>query len=79
MLQRFQSYFRKPARFPKRSTELLRSMRVSSHVVGVSWLALSLLWHGAWQTYLWAFVGLAGLVQSALVEKEIRRRTRCAG
>lgn len=79
MLQAVQGYFRRAVRFPKRSTELLRGMKASSHVIGVCWLALSLLWDGAWQTILWAVVGLAGLVQSALVEKEILRRTTGAG
>lgn len=68
------SYLRRASRFPKRSTETLRSMKISTHVLGVSWLALSLLWGGAWQMYLWAIVGLVGLTESALVEKEIARR-----
>ncbi|RAX17677.1 hypothetical protein DC347_05685 [Pseudarthrobacter sp. AG30] len=79
MVQVVQGYFRSAVRFPKRSTELLRGMKAGSHVIGVCWLALSLLWDGAWQTILWAVVGLAGLVQSALVEKEILRRTNGAG
>lgn len=78
MLQAVQRYFRRALRFRKRDTPTLRSMKTSCHVLGILWLALSLLWDGRWQVLTWALFGLALLTQAALAEKELERRSKAA-